>query len=280
MAEEKKKFDFVAPFKGIPDVVKGLPKNLVRMWKDPVTTPDQLLERRAEVWSALYLFIISAIVLNTLQAIPAVGMVFGIIAMVPTLLIIPAVLQLFMLKKIAKRFAALTCDSCNSLLDIDTQEQYKEYVFYKILSHEMEVKVEETLNKEKHLYSVSADAIAKAELEVSFKCPQCGNIKTFIYKIQPFKGYMIESDVHPLNLSQVKSALSEAIIKVKAAYVTNPASLPYTVHSVHHPNYENRADPQLARGTMMDELLIKYHRDIEEMVEGYFIHNELTGSVE
>ena len=277
MAEEKKKSDFVAHLKGIPKVIKELPKLLLSMWKDPVKTPDQLKERRAQLWSSLLLFVIAGVVLLAMQVIPVVGLVFGLLGAAAALLALFTIVHILSLRKIAARFANLTCDNCNHLLDIDTHEQYKELVFYKVVSHDVDISRSEIADEEGVFYSLTVSATAKAELEVSFKCPACGTIKTYTHKLEPFRAEIMESKVHRRNVKQVMSDMEEAIWKIKVKYVLNHAELPYTINSVHHPDYGKKIDNKCIVRPMVDNVVINYHRDIEEMVEGYFVNNEAIG---
>ena len=38
----KEKFDFIQPIKDIPKSLKGFPKNLIHIWKDPVESSEQV----------------------------------------------------------------------------------------------------------------------------------------------------------------------------------------------------------------------------------------------
>ena len=53
----KEKFDFVAPIKDISKALKGFPKNLIRIWKEPVTNSEEVVARRKEIYPMLYLFV-------------------------------------------------------------------------------------------------------------------------------------------------------------------------------------------------------------------------------
>ena len=53
---KKEKFDFIQPIKDIPRTLKGFPKNIVRIVKDPVKNNAQIAERRRDIYPYLYLF--------------------------------------------------------------------------------------------------------------------------------------------------------------------------------------------------------------------------------
>lgn len=59
----------------------------------------------------------------------------------------------------------------------------------------------------------------------------------------------------------------------------NGKSLPYTMHSVYHPKYEERTKAYFAGDVhaQYKGVTIEYYREIEELVEGYFVDNEQNG---
>lgn len=42
----KEKFDFIQPIKDIPKSLKGFPKNLIHIWKDPVNNSEEVKARK------------------------------------------------------------------------------------------------------------------------------------------------------------------------------------------------------------------------------------------
>ena len=52
----KEKFDFIQPIKDIPKALKGFPKNLIHVWKDPVKNSAEVETRKKEIYPLLYLF--------------------------------------------------------------------------------------------------------------------------------------------------------------------------------------------------------------------------------
>ena len=53
------------------------------------------------------------------------------------------------------------------------------------------------------------------------------------------------------------------------------------MNSVHHPKYEERNKAHFAGDVRAQYkgVTIEYHREVEELVEGYFVHNELNSSL-
>ena len=79
----KEKFDFIQPIKDIPKSLKGFPKNIIHIWKDPVNNSEEVKARKKEIFPLLYLFValflVFAILGGLIQAISDVMMIIGII---------------------------------------------------------------------------------------------------------------------------------------------------------------------------------------------------------
>lgn len=277
----KEKFDFIQPIKDIPKTLKGFPKNLVRIWKDPVTNAAQIAERKKEIFPYIYLFAGLFLVFLILSvAIPSITGVMSVVAMIPGFGIIVGIFLLYVLKKAAKKFAALTCDGCGTMLDIKTEEEFGKYVSYEIVSDTTKFKLSHPSSNNGIVSSVLVTGEGNAVVLVSFVCPHCGQTKTFKYSITPFRCQREQKNVRVPDLELVKARLEDSVRSVLALYESKDRkNIPYTIQSIHHPNYENRAKPQVGLGPEFEGVTIRYHRSIGEMVEGLFIRNELNGTI-
>lgn len=277
----KEKFDFIQPIKDIPKTLKGFPKNLVRIWKEPVTNAAQVAERKKEIFPYIYLFAGLFLVLLILSvAIPAVTSVMTVIAMIPGFGLVVCIFLLFVLSKAKAKFAALTCDGCGTMLDIKTEEEFGKYVSYDIVSDTTKFNLSHPSSNNGIVSSVRATGEGNAVVLVSFVCPHCGQTKTFKYSITPFKCQREQKNVRVADLELIKTRLEDSVRKVLSVYESaERATLPYTIQSIHHPDYENRAKPQVGLGPEIEGVTIRYHRSIGELVEGLFIRNELNGTI-
>ena len=82
---KKSKFDIKDVFPRIGKFLKGFPKNIKPMVKDPVTNMEQLNERRREVSGMLYFFILFAVVMAILCCLPVVGDIASMLTILPVL---------------------------------------------------------------------------------------------------------------------------------------------------------------------------------------------------
>ena len=84
----KEKFDFIQPIKDIPKTLKGFPKNIITIVKEPVQNSEQVKQRRSEIYPYLYLFSGLLLIFLILSvAIPSTQGVMSTLAMIPGLLI-------------------------------------------------------------------------------------------------------------------------------------------------------------------------------------------------
>ena len=101
----------------------------------------------------------------------------------------------------------------------------------------------------------------------------------------PFKCHAEAKNVRTLQFKTVSASLESAVKSAIADY-NNPdkkSLVPYTFHSSKNPNFENRFSFKGSNGAgAHPEYMgakIDYHKDVEEMLEHYFVLNELNGSL-
>lgn len=276
--EEKKKFDFIAPFKGIPAALKGFPKSWFSIAREPVKTPADAEDRRNRLWPLTYLFGSITLVLFILAVvIPGVGEIFGIIGFVTLLAVLYNVLMLSVLNKAEAKFGALTCDNCQTLMVLDTPEEYQKYVTFTVLAHDVNSKVEHPASKEGKVSYIRASARATAIVEITTKCPQCDTAKSFKFKITPFVCRTEEKNVFVRDVQLVKMSLEDKINAIVEQYKENPDSLPFTSSSIHHPEYDKKG--ATIKPAKWNDITINDHRTVAEMVEAYFVKGELNGEI-
>lgn len=216
--------------------------------KDPINTMAEADARKKEIMPLLYGSIGLTVVGIALQLILKLEffVAFSFIGVVGALF---CAFLLFILSKAKTKFAALTCDGCGTMLDIKTEEEFGKYVSYQILSDTTKFKLSHPSSNNGVVSSVQASGEGNAVLRVSFVCPHCGQTKSFQYSITPFKCQREQKNVRVPDLELVKTKLEDSVRKVLSVYESNDrAKIPYTIQSVYHPNYENRAKPQVGLG--------------------------------
>lgn len=275
----KEKFDFVQPIKDIPKFFKGFPKNLVHMWKDPIRNIPEADARKAEIMPLLYLSVAVMLIGAILQV--ALGLDFmAILTFVGVVGILFCAFLLFIVSKGKAKFAALTCNDCNTMIDIHTPEEFAKFVSFEIISENTTYDLSHPESKDGVVPNVTVKGHSTAVVAVGFTCPKCGKVKTFRYTIEPLKCEKSEKNVRVRDLQFVKANLESDMRSVLDIYQNGDrTSIPYSVQSIYHPNYENRDKLQSAAYGKVNGVSIRYHRGIGEMVEGLFIRNELNGNI-
>lgn len=195
---------------------------------------------------------------------------------------------LFMVINKAKtRFQALTCDKCNTLAEIKTPEEFARYISYTVEKDEAKFHGY-TGNKQPTdgVYSqVKYSGSASSVLSVALTCPHCGEVKHLRFSADTFRCHAEASKVGALQFAAVSASL-EAAVKAAVDDYNDPGkkgSIPYTFHSSKNPNFEKRYSFKGANGAGARSeyrgAIIDYHKDVEEILEHYFVFNELTGTL-
>ena len=259
---------------------------LKHLVKDPINTIAEADERKKEIMPILYgslgvfavgLILQVAVQLDFMVALTAIGAIAsGFCAFLLTII-----------SAAKKRFQCLTCDKCNTLAEIKTPEAFAQYISYTVEKDEAVFKGYNG-NKEptNGVYSlVKFSASSSAEVSVQLTCPHCGAVKQLRYTAEPFKCHAEARDVGALQFPSVKTSLETAVRAAVNDY-NNPDKkdlIPYTLHSSKNPHFEERttfkgANASGARPEYMG-VKLEYRKDIEEMLEHYFVINELNGKL-
>ena len=246
--------------------------------KDPIRTIPEANARKKEIMPLLFVSIGLTVVATVLNLLLELGflMIFILLGIVG----IGLCAFLFMIINKAKaKFAALTCDGCNAMLDLKTREDFDRYVTYEVLGENAKSNLSHGASTDGVVSLVKVTGESSASIQVRFTCPNCGKTKTFKYNITPFKCEREQKRVLVKDLELVKANLEASMNTVMEKYDSDERSkIPYSIQSIHHPDYENRTKPQTHRPAY-NGVSIVYHREIDEMVEGLFIRNELNGNI-
>lgn len=258
-------------------------KHLKHMWKDPINTIEEANARKKEIMPWLYGSIGAAVLFCVLDGVLNTGilMIFGMIGVFG---VMAFGFMLFIIKKAKEKFAALTCTKCNTMATIKTIEEYEKYVKYSVgpcvatydgISH--------PASNNGVVSEITAKGSAAVTVDIDLVCPHCGNSKPLKYVIVPFKCSAVEQKVPVPNVEVAKMRLENAVRLVVNDY-NDPekrANIPYSIHSKKNPNYENRTKVQVGSSWIpkYNGVRIDYRKDIEEMVEAFFIENQLDGKI-
>ena len=259
---------------------------LKHLVKDPINTNEEADARKAEIMPLLY----------GSAGLLALGVILQVVARLEFMVVFSviglfgAVFFAFLLSVITQakaRFTVLTCDKCNTMADIQTHEDFVKYISYVVEKDEAIYKGRDPLapsNKNGGLYA-KAYATSSAIVSVDITCPNCGEKRHLKYSATPFKCYAERRNINPPEFEFVRSKLESAVQAAVDDY-NNPdkkGNIPYSFHSSKNANFEKRhtlkgANAIDAHPKYMD-VRIDYHKDVEEMLEHYFVLRELNGGL-
>ena len=241
----KEKFDFIQPIKDIPRSLKGFPKNLIHIWKDPVNNSEEVKARKKEIFPLLYLFIGIFLIMAIISAIfPDAQDILMVVCMIPGFGAVACGFLLMVLKKAAQKFADLECDNCKKRIAFDENVQIK------VLKKTFTVtKSDKTIKKNDIPVesTISANGKERITVEITCKCQECGTEKTFTHEF--------------VSVECEKSA-------VKVPYVQSGAMLVQFEQDVRNEGAEGFEGKSI--GTTANGVHIKYIRTPESLVKGYF----------
>lgn len=241
----KEKFDFIQPIKDIPKSLKGFPKNLIHIWKDPVNNSEEVKARKKEIFPLLYLFVGIFLIMAIVSAIfPDAQDVLMIVCMIPGFGAVACGFLLMVLKKAAQKFADLECTNCKKRIAFDENVQIK------VLKKTFTVsKSDKTFEKDgvPHHSTIKASGKEYTTLEITCKCQECGTEKTFTHEFVTVECEKGDSNV---------------------PYVQSGAMLVQFEQDVRNEGAEGFEGKAI--GTTANGVHIKYIRTPESLVKGYF----------
>lgn len=239
----KEKFNFIQPFKDIPKTLKGFPKNLVHIWKDPVQNSEEIVQRKKEIFAYLYLFAGLFLLIAILSAViqPAQD-VLVIIAIIPGLGVAAGVFLLTVLKKAQQKFADLECTNCKTRIKYDSNVQITAVNKQFVVSKEKQPMSSQNTNA---MYvKITGKEFTKAR--ITCKCQACGTEKTFEHDFVTAECEKFENKIHPINADQYLMQY-EADVRAEGAE-----------------GFEGKS------GTTARGVKINYSRKLHSLVVGYF----------
>ena len=194
---------------------------------------------------------------------------------------------LSVIKKVKKRFEALTCNKCKTLIDLKTPEDFDKYISYVVEKDEAIYKGEGIkCTPTDGVYSyVKISATSSAVLSVELTCPCCGEVKQLKYYAEPFKCHTEQKNISTVEYSTVYSLLTGAVHTAVNDYNCKETKekIPYTYHSSKNPNFEQRFTFKGVNGAgahpTYKGVRIDYRKDVEEMLEHFVILKELNGTL-
>lgn len=252
--------------------------------KDPINTITEADARKKEI---MPLFYVSLGVLG-------LGLILQLVAKLDFMAVLSFVglvgvafcgFLFWVIKKAKERFEGLTCAKCNALAEIKTHEDFVKYVSFTVESDEAVFKGYSG-NKEptEGVYSlVKYTGSSNAVLSVRLTCPHCGEVKHLKYHAEPFKCHAEAKKVGALRFKEVASSLESAVRTAVNDYNRQKDSIPYSIHSSKNPHFEERttfkgANASSAHPEYMGAI-IDVHQDVEEMLEHYFVFNQINGTL-
>lgn len=261
-------------------------KYLKHIFKDPINTIDEANVRKKEIMPMLY---VSAGVL-ALGVILQVALELDFMVAFSFLGLVGVAISgflLFVVKSAKQRFEALTCNKCKTLAEIKTAADFAKYISYRVEKDEAIYKGysgnKEPANGVYTLVKVSASS--SAVLSVDLTCPHCGEVKHLRYSATPFSCHIERKNVPVRNYVETRSAMETAVRTAVDHYNDSDKKkdIPYTFHSSKNPNFENRYKFKGANGANAHPdylgVRVDYHKDVEEILEHYFVLKELSGSL-
>ena len=258
-------------------------KHLKHMWKDPINTIDEANARKKEVLPWFFGSVGLAVLGSGLSNINGLDflVIFGMIGIFGA---IAFGFMLFIIKKAKQKFKALTCNKCNVMAEIKTPEDFAEYVSYTVGKHIAEYHgISHPSSNNGVVSKVEATGSATVAVSIDLKCPHCGEVKHLTYTITPFKCSAVEEKVPAGQIEAVKLRLENSVKEVVRDYndLEKRPSFPYSIHSKKNPSYENRTKPQFGSNWIprYNGVRIDYRKDVEEMVEVFFLENQLDGTI-
>ena len=255
------------------------------LFKDPITTVDECEARKKEImpWflGSIGLAVVPSAIGGAVSALSFLT-IFGMIGIFAVMFF---GFLLYVTIKAKEKFKALTCDKCNVMAEIKTPEDFAKYVSYTVGKNVAVYDgVSHPASNNGVVSEIKATASASVKVAIDLTCPHCGNVKPLEYQIVPFKCAATQSKVLVRDVELVKSRLDGAVRAAVADYndLEKRPNIPYSIHSVNHPRYEERTKPQAGNSDAFPDYngaTIKYRKDPEEMVEQFFLHNQLDGKI-
>lgn len=243
----KEKFDFLQPFKDIPKTLKGFPKNLIRIWKEPVKNSQQVAERKAEIYPYLYLFVGMFLLVAVLCAvIPALSDILVIVNLIPAFGAVGCVFLLSILKKAQQKFSDLECPKCKEQISYSPDVKIDTVRRDFLLSKECKpMGNAETITKTTPMY-IKITGKEKVNARITCKCKKCGAEKSFEHTFTTVECERFENRIPYVESAGLVAQFEQAMREDS------------------NEGFENKS------GTTVRGNKITYNRTLKSLVAGYF----------
>lgn len=254
--------------------------------KDPINTIPEADKRKQEIMPLLY-GSIGVIAVGLILQIAAKLDFMAVFSFIGFVGIIFCVFLLSVVSAAKKKFEGLTCSKCNKMAEIKTHEDFAKYVSYTVEKDVANYKghVGNTQPTNGAYSLVKVIASSSAVVAVNLTCPHCGEVKHLKYTAEPFSCHAEAKNVGTNQYAAVSASLETAVRTAVNDYndPNKKELVPYSIHSSKNPNFEQRttfkgANASGAHPDYMGAKIDK-HQDVEEMLEHYFVLNQLNGSL-
>jgi len=260
---------------------------LKRVVKGPVNSLEDVKQRRKDL---LILLIPCLVILLACSILGSTVDALDFLSIFTAIFVFPVMFLLFlfwMLHRIKQRFLYFTCDKCDTLNKFTTYDEFDRCVTYELVDVDPAIAKPFILDgKSPNTYKeITVRGYIKVLLKVSYKCLNCGAPKAAIFSLIPFRCETSLYNVTVRNASEVNTIVGNLTEKIKSVLTEkldeNSDNIPVTVTSVFHPNYANRTKLNAQGATVKyGDVTITYHRYVDEVVEGYFVNNEINLKLE
>ncbi len=241
----KQKFDFIQPFKDIPQFFKNFPKSFKSVFKGPMTNAEEVKECKANAYALIYaggfLTVLFAFLTFSLNGI--LSEIVGVLELVCLCLAVAAFFMLKRIKTAEVKFATLECENCKHRIT------YDDNVKYTLIDKNYSVTKSENVIKKNDIpseNSISVSGIETVTLEITCRCQECGTEKTFVHKF----------------------TTAECEMKGRYSYVASGAMLVEFEHAVRAEGAEGFEGKEI--GTTANGVQIKNIRTPDSLVAGFF----------
>ena len=249
--------------------------------QDPVKNSDEIDQRKKKIIPLFLVALAIPVILIVVSLIADLSFLtfVGIFALIIALFYF---LQIFsVMKKMKEKFKVFLCDGCQTQADFSSKpEDLSKYVTFEVLKEDSDTSVHASAPNDRGIIpSIKATINSTALVKITITCPKCGKKKSFKYSFKTFECQRTESNIRVKDAVTVKTALQDKLDEILAVYESEQRdTIPFSVYSKHHPNFENRFKVQLT-GEEYKSFIVKYHVSIDEMVERFILGDDISGNI-
>ena len=265
----------------LEEKMKNPIKSIQHLINDPVKSAEELEQRKKKI---IPLFLIAAAIPLILLVISLIFSAYflSFIGLFALILVVMYFKSIFgIMSKLKEKFKALLCDGCNTQIDFsENPDELSKYVTYEILKEETKTSVHSDKSNERGIVpSVKAEITSTAIAQITFTCPKCGKTKTIKYSFKAFECLKTVSNVPARDVASTRALLESTAKEIVSVYDSPERdTIPFSIYSKHHPNFENRFKLQVA-GEEYKGFTVKFHVTTDEMVERFMLGDDISGTI-